>query len=120
MSEQSLSERAQSLLETTAKSAQDLHSSQPWSPELVKFLVLAVLVFTVIALLLSTVLLWKRSADPSAVLRIFGVLAIIGVSAILLVAGYSNQQLTPIIGLFGAIAGYLLGRDANSKAGPTQ
>jgi hypothetical protein len=28
-----------------------------------------------------------------------------------MVVGYSNEQLTPIIGLFGAVAGYLLGKD---------
>lgn len=37
-------------------------------------------------------------------------------SSLLLVVGYSNDQLTPIVGLFGAIAGYLLGKDSQVLA----
>jgi CHASE2 domain-containing sensor protein len=82
-----------------------------WSPELVKFLASSVLVFTFFALLLCAVLLWRSRATGYHVLRIFGVITIVGISALLLVVGYSNEQLTPIVGLFGAIAGYLLGKD---------
>ncbi|WP_305041546.1 hypothetical protein [Geoalkalibacter sp.] len=88
---------------------------QPWSHELVSFLSISILVFSLIALIMATILLWRTSAQPSQILRVFGILTIIGFSAFLLVVGYSNEQLTPIIGLFGAIAGYLLGKD--SKAG---
>ncbi len=35
-------------------------------------------------------------------------------SALLLGMGYSNKQLTPNVRLFGAIAGYLLGKDAKT------
>ncbi|MES2206664.1 MAG: hypothetical protein V4525_07700 [Pseudomonadota bacterium] len=89
---------------------------QAWSPELVRFLAISVLSFTFGALLLGTLLLWRSKAPASQVLRIFGVISIIGISALLLVAGYSNDQLTPIVGLFGAIAGYLLGKDSQSTA----
>jgi hypothetical protein len=82
-----------------------------WSPDLVRFLSVSVLLFTFLALLLSAVLLWRQKSPGTSVLRIFGIITIIGMSAVLLVVGYSNSQLTPIIGLFGAIAGYLLGRD---------
>jgi hypothetical protein len=50
------------------------------------------------------------------VIRALGIISILG---LLLIVGYSNERLTPIIGLFGAIAGYLVGRDparANSSA----
>ena len=47
-----------------------------------------------------------------------GVLAILAFSALLLVVGYSNEQLTPIIGLFGAIAGYLLGKETKGGGAP--
>ncbi|MCI0557732.1 MAG: hypothetical protein MN733_04500, partial [Nitrososphaera sp.] len=59
-------------------------------------------------------LLWRQGSPPQQVLKIFGILSIIGVSALLLIVGYGNEQLTPIVGLFGAIAGYLLGKDSNS------
>lgn len=91
---------------------------QPWSVELVMFLSAAVLLFIVISLLLSTALLWRRKYEAPEVLKIFGILSIVGLSALLLITGFSNEQLTPIVGLFGAIAGYLLGKDikvANSN-----
>lgn len=87
---------------------------QPWSQELVKFLSIGVLGFSCIALVMATALLWRAGAPPHQVLRIFGVLSILGFSALLLVVGYDNEQLTPIVGLFGAIAGYLLGKDAKA------
>ena len=42
---------------------------------------------------------------------------IVGLSALLLVAGFSNDQLTPIVGLFGAIAGYLPGKESKPTKG---
>ncbi len=88
---------------------------QPWSQELVRFLATGVLGFSAIAMLLATVLLWRTNAPAQQVLRVFGVITIVAFSALLLVVGYNNEQLTPIVGLFGAIAGYLLGKDG--KAG---
>jgi len=88
---------------------------QPWSPELVKFLSIGVLGFSCLVLILSTVLLWRAGAPPQQVLRVFGVISIVGFSALLLVVGYNNEQLTPIVGLFGAIAGYLLGKDSKTN-----
>lgn len=82
-----------------------------WTPDLVRFLALAIMLFTFGALLLGTLLLWRSKSGSAQILRVLGVLTIIGVSALLLVVGYSNEQLTPIVGLFGAIAGYLLGKD---------
>ena len=61
------------------------------------------------------VLLWRSGAPPHQVLRVFGVITILGFSALLLVVGYNNEQLTPIVGLFGAIAGYLLGKDSKTN-----
>ena len=71
--------------------------------------------FTLITLVLASILLWKQGSNPQQILKIFGLLTIVGLSAVLLVAGYSNDQLTPIVGLFGAIAGYLLGKDGQAE-----
>jgi hypothetical protein len=91
---------------------------QPWTPDLVQFLAVGVLGFSCIALVLATALLWRSGAPPHQVLRVFGVITIIGFASLLLVVGYNNEQLTPIVGLFGAIAGYLLGKDSkNDKDG---
>jgi uncharacterized membrane protein YfcA len=100
-----------------AGSALPPHMVQPWSGELVRFLTLSVLGFSCLSLLLATVLLWRERAPAQQVLKVFGIVSIVGVSAALLVAGYSNDQLTPIVGLFGAIAGYLLGKDSTQTKG---
>jgi len=89
-------------------------ASQTWSPDLIRFLSTSVLMFTFGALVLASVLLLRTRAPASQILRVFGVISIIGISALLLVVGYSNDQLTPIVGLFGAIAGYLLGKDSGA------
>lgn len=88
-----------------------------WTPELVRFLTTCTFGFMAFALLLAAVLLWRAGASGVQVLRVFGILTIVGLSALLLFVGYSNDQLTPIVGLFGAIAGYLLGRDSTPSAG---
>jgi hypothetical protein len=89
-------------------------ANQPWSPEMVKFLTISILGFTCIALLMAAVLLWRSNASGDQVLKVFGVISILVFSALLLVVGYDLNQLTPIIGLFGAIAGYLLGKDTKT------
>ena len=88
---------------------------QPWSQELVRFLATSVLGFSALALVISAALLWRAAATPPQILRVTGVISIVTFSALLLVVGYDNQQLTPIVGLFGAIAGYLLGKDSSSS-----
>jgi hypothetical protein len=98
--------------EAAKQAPQPSFASLPWTPDLVRFLALSVLVFTFAALLLASLLLLKSQARSTHILRVFGVIIIIGMSALLLVVGYSNEQLTPIVGLFGAIAGYLLGKDS--------
>lgn len=51
----------------------------------------------------------QSGAPPHQVLRFFSQFPL-GLSPLLLVVGYNNEQSTPIVGLFGAIAGYLLGK----------
>jgi hypothetical protein len=105
-------EMAQQAFDKTAVSSANW--VQPWSQELVTFLSAGVLAFSGITVILATLLLWRSSAQPQQILRVFGIITIVGFSALLLVVGYSNEQLTPIVGLFGAIAGYLLGKDSKT------
>lgn len=88
-----------------------------WTSGMVTTLTLAILVFTLVVLGLMTVLL-KQNKENNHVglLKSFGIIVIISMSSILLVVGYSNEQLTPIVGLFGAIAGYLLGKESGARA----
>lgn len=83
-----------------------------WSPSLVSRLSLGIGCFAVFILICVTVLL-KRLNDPimpEQILRTFGILVIIFAAIFLVIAGYSDTQIAPVIGLLGTIAGYLLGR----------
>jgi hypothetical protein len=80
-----------------------------WTPELVGKLSLGIGVFAILSFALVTFLIWRqRSAEQ--ILRTFGILVIIFAAVFLVIAGYSDTQITPVIGLLGTIAGYLLGR----------
>lgn len=81
----------------------------------------AILLFGAIVLALQTFLIVKLPLawTPSAILRLNGVTLIITGGILLVTAGYSNQQIAPVIGLLGAIAGYLLG-SADKPGGRSQ
>ena len=61
---------------------------QPWSKELVEFLALSVLGFTTIALIVAASLLWRAGSDQGPVLKVVGIICIVGLSALLLVIGF--------------------------------
>lgn len=81
---------------------------------LVIYLSALVLGFAFLTLTLASVLLWRLRSPPQVIVKVFGLVVILGFSSLLLIVGYSDDQLTPIVGLFGAIAGYLLGKDSGS------
>jgi hypothetical protein len=104
--------RASPVVEGIAKGG-----AQPWSPELVKFLTISILVFVGAAILVTAALYWRAGTAHQNILKAFGLLTIVGLSAVLVIVGFSTEQLTPVIGLFGAIAGYLLGKDSRTDTG---
>jgi hypothetical protein len=57
-----------------------------------------------------------RGIPAASVLRLFGMLTIIVMSVFLIVAGYNTEQVAPVVGLLGTLAGYLVGRSASSEA----
>lgn len=71
----------------------------------------SVLVFGAMVFALQTWLIVRMPLNwtPNAILRFNGLTLIITGAILLVTAGYSNEQMTPVIGLLGAIAGYLLG-----------
>jgi uncharacterized protein YhaN len=70
-----------------------------------------ILIFALIIFLLQVRLMTMLKLDwtPTAILRFNGLTLIIAGGLLLVVAGYSDQQIAPVIGLLGTIAGYLLG-----------
>lgn len=57
----------------------------------------------------------KLGKEPEALLRSFGTILIVIAAVFLIVAGYSEKQIAPVIGLLGTIAGYLLGKSSAKK-----
>lgn len=98
-------------LEQSTPAGQSYIVQQPWSSSLVETLGGGILAFCVICLLIAWLMLRGRQADGLIVIKILGLILIICISAFLMVVGYGEAQLTPIVGLFGAIAGYLLGKE---------
>ena len=81
---------------------------------------LAILVFALVISILQTVLMLKLDINwtPMSILRFNGLTLIIAGGLLLVTAGYSNQQIAPVSGLLGALAGYLLGsRDRGQESG---
>lgn len=105
-------QQAQQAHDQVVATAAAAAGAQPWTAELVTRLTFTTLGFTLVVILVAGALLWRAQASAAQVLRALGILSILGFATLLLVVGYGNEQLTPIVGLFGAIAGYLLGRDA--------
>jgi hypothetical protein len=70
----------------------------------------AVLIFGLIVMFYAQRLI-RAEKSGDAILRIFGTMMIIISGLFLIVAGYADQQIAPVMGLLGTIAGYLLGKD---------
>jgi hypothetical protein len=79
------------------------------------WLAFAILAFGLVVLLLQFVLL-RRAASlrPEDILRLFSVTTIVIGTLAVIALGYSKDQISAALGLFGTILGYLLGRTDES------
>jgi hypothetical protein len=78
-------------------------------------LALTVIAFGIIVIVVSAIVLRSKLASPDLVLRSFTITMIVSGTLFLICAGYSNDQIAPAVGLFGTIAGYLLGKSEGQK-----
>ena len=69
-----------------------------------------IFLFGLTVLFLMSFLLLRSNRQPISILRTFCVPLIIVAALVLVVTGYSQDQMAPVIGLLGTIAGYLLGK----------
>lgn len=86
-----------------------------WTVENAMTISSVVLVF---GLTITLVAAWlvRSGVGHNAVLRVFGTILILVFSVFLVVAGYDDKQIAPVLGLLGTVAGYLLGRSERSDA----
>lgn len=78
------------------------------------FLSISILTFSLLVFGLMTYLI-KQGKEPEIILKTFGSILIIVSAVFLIVAGYSEEQISPVIGLLGTVAGYILGRTTSKE-----
>lgn len=66
--------------------------------------------FTLLLVAFLTYLI-KHGYDLENLSKLFGTILIIVAAVFLIVAGYTETQIVPVIGLLGTIAGYMLGKE---------
>lgn len=103
-----IEESRQAITILSSKNAQDTW----WSTTNAMTISASVLVFGLVISILAAVLL-KQGRHADSILKTLGTILIIVSALFLVVAGYSDKQIAPVIGLFGTIAGYLLGKNSN-------
>ncbi len=71
----------------------------------------SMLVFTLVLIIVEAMIIMKaeKSWAPASILKVLGLTLIICISALLVIAGYGKDQIGPVMGLLGVVAGYLLG-----------
>ncbi|EKE76147.1 hypothetical protein [Gallaecimonas xiamenensis] len=112
----SLTQKTAELGSTTDKwLAPDTGPNTAWSPDLAITLSIIILVFGITVFGFMAHLI-KKGHDANEVLRVCALPLIITSATFLIVVGYSQQQIAPVMGLLGTVAGYLLG-NRNAKKG---
>jgi len=71
----------------------------------------SLLLFTLLLIGLEAFIISRAGKNwaPNSIIRLIGLTLIVSIAAVLVVAGYGEDQIAPVIGLLGVIAGYLLG-----------
>lgn len=83
------------------------------------FLSLCLLVFSLFVFALMTYLI-RLGKEPDQILKVFGSVLIVVSAVFLIIAGYSEKQIAPVIGLLGTVAGYILGKSAGNHSESNQ
>lgn len=76
---------------------------------------LAVLIFGLIIVGLEIYLIRTKDIDSDMLVKFIVVTLIITGTLFLITAGYNNNQIAPAVGLFGTVAGYLLGKSSKTN-----
>jgi hypothetical protein len=81
------------------------------------WLSLLILIFGVIVVLVQFLLLRGRHFDGNDILKVFGVTLIVVGTLFLIASGFGDKQIASAMGLFGTLAGYLLGKSSGASGG---
>lgn len=108
-----LADNARQIEASAASQPVDPPAKSWWRADEAMTISSVVLGFGVFVLLLAALLLRRTTISADSILRVFGTVLIIVGAIFLVVAGYTEQQMGPVMGLLGTIAGYLLGKGSN-------
>ena len=89
------------------------HAPQPSGNFLSNYegeLALIIIGLGVVVIIALSFVLWKKESSAEDAIRAYALVLILVGTIVLICAGYSNDQIAPAMGLFGTVAGYLLGR----------
>lgn len=92
----------------------NIDTSNEWSSNLIIHLGYITVGFACFVMIMSVLMYWQ-GMTANSILRISGLTLVVTSAVFLVIVGYSQEQIAPVIGLLGAVAGYLLG---NNKASP--
>jgi len=76
---------------------------------------IGVLAFGLILIVLEMHLIKTKKISEELLVKFILITLIVTSTLFLITAGYDNNQIAPAMGLFGSIAGYLLGRSMNNN-----
>lgn len=75
----------------------------------------AILIFGFSLIVVLSFLAVKSKLSENSVFKLIGITIVVTAGLFVIPAGYSQNQMSPLMGLLGAIAGYLLGKESDKK-----
>jgi len=75
-----------------------------------------VLLFGLSSLIIAAMLMKRTQVTTDGILKVFGMVLLIFSAVFLVVAGYTERQIGPVLGLLGTIAGFIFGRMQSPSA----
>ncbi len=93
---------------------------QRWHTNLELILTIGVLAFGAFILMLLGWFLRKGLLPAEMFLKLFVLVIVVTAGLFVVVAGYTQDQIAPMMGLLGTLVGYLLGREAAMAAAKSQ
>ena len=105
---------------TKAAPGQAQAATEWWTNQNAMTMSSVVLIFGIVVISLCAWLMRSSRPTSEAILRVFGTVLIITGALFLVVAGYTDKQMAPVMGLLGTLAGYLLGKSPPQGEGQSE
>ena len=106
--------------EVTGSTATTQTVPEWWTNQNAMTISTVVLAFGLLVIMICAWLMRSGRQSSEAILRVFGTVLIITGSLFLVVAGYTDKQMAPVMGLLGTLAGYLLGKSPGASEDPAR